>query len=191
MLLLRVLFLSILIMFSMLSVEESWAGRDKTYSTTIERYDIPDVILLNQNGDKVALRTLLSLNKPVLIEFFYTRCPSISRIISRNLAKFQNAIIAESGDIQLISISIDPEFDTPSMLKAYGKQYQAKPGWDFLTGDREDIKRVLMGFNVYSSNRMRHEPIVLLKSPSDDHWVRIHGILGSDELLAEYERVRK
>jgi len=170
---------------------EAWAGRDKTYTRTFENYEIPDVTLINQDGVKVELRKLLLADQPVLVDFIYTTCTTICPVLSINFVNFQNTIHRESGKARLVSISIDPEFDTPKAMKAYLSRYHAKPGWDFLTGSREDISRVLKAFNVFTLNKMNHYPVILLKSPFDRRWVRVYGLIGTSELLVEYEKVRQ
>jgi len=161
------------------------------YTRTVENYEVPDVTLVNQDGVRVGLRKLLTSDKPLLVDFVYTTCTTICPVLSINFANFQKTIIAESGKTQQISISIDPENDTPKAMKAYLKRYNAKPGWDFLTGSREDISRVLKAFNVFTLNKMNHYPVILLKSPFDSRWVRIYGLIGTTDLLVEYEKVRR
>jgi protein SCO1/2 len=180
-----------LLLTSLCLLSEAWAGRDKTYQRTLENYEVPDVTLINQDGVKVSLRKLLFSDKPVLVDFVYTSCTTICPVLSINFANYQKTIIEERGATQLVSISIDPEFDTPKAMKAYLKRYNAEPGWDFLTGSRDDISRVLKAFKVYTQNKMNHYPVILLKSPSDTRWVRVYGLIGTSELLVEYEKVRK
>ena len=166
-------------------------ARAAKYTRTVENYEVPDVTLINQDGARVGLRKLLTSDRPILVDFVYTTCTTICPVLSINFANFQKTILRESGKTQLVSISVDPEFDTPKAMKAYLKRYNAKPGWDFLTGSREDITRVLKAFNAYTLNKMEHYPIILLKSPSDSRWVRVYGLIGTSELLVEYEKVRK
>jgi protein SCO1/2 len=180
-----------LLLISLSISSEAWAGRDKSYTRTLENYEVPDVTLINQDNVKVSLRKLLSSDMPVLVDFVYTTCTTICPVLSINFSNFQKTIIEERGTTQLISISIDPEFDTPKAMKAYLKRYNAKPGWDFLTGSRADVSRVLKAFQVYTLNKMNHYPVILLKSPSDRRWVRVYGLIGTSELLVEYEKVRK
>jgi protein SCO1/2 len=87
--------------------------------------------------------------------------------------------------VHLVSISIDPENDTPKVLMEYLKRYRAKPGWDFLTGSRADIDKVMYAFNAYIPNKMSHYPLTLIRTPSDGKWIRIFGLLSSSEFLEE------
>ena len=185
------LLLLCLLLISLAISSEAWAGRDKSYTRTLEHYEVPDVMLINQDNVRVSLRNLLSSDSPVLVDFVYTTCTTICPVLSINFANFQKTIIEERGTTRLVSISIDPEFDTPKAMKAYLKRYNAQPGWDFLTGARDDISRVLKAFKVYTPNKMNHYPVILLKSPLDRRWVRVYGLIGTSELLVEYEKVRK
>jgi protein SCO1/2 len=185
------LFLCLILISSCLLVREAWAGREKSYLRTLENYDVPDVTLINQDGIKMNLRKLLTSDGPILVDFVYTTCTTICPVLSVNFANFQKTIIGEHGTARLVSISIDPEFDTPRAMKAYLKRYHAQPGWDYVTGTRDDISRVLKAFKVFTQDKMDHYPVILLKSPVDTRWVRVNGLVGTSELLVEYEKVRK
>lgn len=173
------------------SLNGSQAQGSTAYTRTVETLEVPDVTLVNQDGARIELRKLLSWDGPVLVDFVFTTCTTICPVLSVNFANFQETIIRESGKARLVSISLDPEFDSPKELKAYMQRFHAKPGWEFLTGSRNDIDRVLKAFKVYTRNKMDHPPVTLLKSPSDSRWVRIYGLIGTNKLLVEYEKVRQ
>jgi len=86
-------------------------------------------------------------------------------------------------------VTIQPEYDTPAVMKDYLKRFRAKPGWDFLTGSRENIDRVMRAFNAYVPNKMAHYPLTLLKAPNSDQWVRIYGMVGMSVLMTEYKEL--
>ena len=184
------LFLSFLMIGLCLGSEAS-AAKEVPYKSTLEKYEVPDVTLINQDGDKVQLKSLLLSDKPVLVDFVYTTCTTICPILSANFTNFQRQPIAKDGTYRLVSISIDPENDTPKAMKAYLGRYHAKPGWDFLTGSIEDIGRVLEALNANTQSKMDHYPLILIKSPSEDRWLRIYGLIGTTELIKEYKGVQK
>jgi protein SCO1/2 len=165
--------------------EASASGREK-YKKTIENYVVPDVTLVNQDGAKVKLREVLSSKKVVMVDFIFTTCTTICPVLSAGFANFQRKIGPEMKDIHLVSISIDPEHDTPKRLKEYLKRYDAKAGWVFLTGSRKDITRVLEAFQAYTIEKMYHLPLAFLHSTRDNRWVRIYGLIGTSDLMAEY-----
>lgn len=161
------------------------------YKRSIETYAIPDLTLINQYGNKMRLEALINAGKPVLLDFIYGTCTTICPVLSAGFSNFQNKLGKDAAEVQLISISIDPEHDTPFVMKDYLSRFRAKPGWDFLTGSREDIDRVMKAFNAYVPNKMSHYPLTLLKAPESSQWVRIYGMVSMAELMDEYRRLMK
>jgi protein SCO1/2 len=75
-------------------------------------------------------------------------------------------------------------------MRDYLKRYNAKPGWDFLTGNTGDIRKVLAAFDVNSTaDKMYHLPLALLHSQKNQKWVRIYGLIGTSDLMAEYKEM--
>ncbi len=164
---------------------------EKRYKRTEETYTVPDVVLVNQNREPIRLVEILNSDKPVLLDFIYGTCTTICPILSAGYSNLQRKLGADSGQIQLVSISIDPEYDTPDVMTEYLARYQAKPGWDYLTGSREDIDKVTKAFDAYVQDKMSHYPLTLIRSPDGSKWVRIYGLVGTSELMQEYEALYK
>ena len=172
------------------SGNEVQAAPGEKYKRTLENYVVPDVTLVDQNGAKVKLRSLLSSKKVVMIDFIFTTCTTICPVLSAGFSNFQKRIGPDSKDVHLVSISIDPENDTPKKMKAYLQRYKAKPGWDFLTGNPNDIKKVLGALQASTTdNKMYHLPLAILHSPGSNQWVRIYGLIGTSDLMNEYRKV--
>ena len=77
-----------------------------------------------------------------IANFMFTRCPSTCPVQTANIAELQKTLSGtpEEQNIQLLSISVDPEYDTPSVLKEFSQLFRADDSrWHFLTGDREAI----------------------------------------------------
>jgi len=155
------------------------------YKRSVVRYAVPDVVLVNQDGAKVRLQSLTESGKPVVLDFIYGTCTTICPVLSAGYTSLQGKLGADTRKMQLISVSIDPEHDTPKVMKGYLKQYQAKPGWDFLTGSREDIDRVMRAFDSYVSDKMYHKQVTFIRTQGPGEWVRIDGLLGSTDLMNE------
>lgn len=164
-------------------------AESKKYKRTIEKYKIPDVVLINQDGKKVRLQSLLNSDTPVVVDFIYGTCTTICPVLSAGFVNLQGKLGTLNQNARLISITIDPENDTPKIMKEYLKRYRAKPGWDFLTGSRSDIDAVMKAFNAYIPDKMSHYPLNLIRSPKDGSWVRLFGIMSSKEFLEEYQSV--
>jgi protein SCO1/2 len=162
---------------------------EQNYRRTLEKYTVPDVVLINQNGTRLRLKELLQSGSPVVVSFIFGSCTTICPVLSANFTNFQQKHEADSQKVRLVSISIDPENDSPKVMKEYLKRYRAKPGWDFLTGSRSDIDAVMRAFDAYIPNKMYHYPLTFLKSPGESGWVRISGLLSSSEFNSEFQRV--
>jgi protein SCO1/2 len=162
---------------------------EKPYKRSVEKYTMPDVTLVNQDGKKVRLKALIESGKPVIVDFIYATCTTICPVLSVSFTNLQRKLQDSPQKPHLISITIDPEHDTPKIMKEYLQRYNAKPGWDFLTGSRSDIDKVMYAFNAYIPDKMSHYPLNLIRSPKDGSWVRLFGILSSREFMEEYQAV--
>lgn len=158
----------------------------------VKNYVVPNVTLLNQDGKRVNLKTLIDSGKPVVVNFIFTTCTTICPVLSAGFSSIQRELGDQAADrVQLISITIDPEHDRPEQLKEYGSRFDAGKGWDFLTGTREDIGKVLTAFDAFVTDKMSHEPLYIFRSPNSGEWVRVKGLAKKSELLKEFRRIEK
>lgn len=98
---------------------------------------VPEFALFNQ--DSVLVTDKDYLGKVYVVEFFFTTCPTICPIMTSNLVELQETFSGDP-DFGVASFTINPRYDTPSVLKAYAQKYGATdPDWNFLTGDRDAI----------------------------------------------------
>ena len=103
---------------------------------------VSDFTLTNQNGGGVSLSNLHG--QPWLADIIFTRCPGPCLKMSRQMKEIQEALPAASR-VRLVSLSTDPQYDTPAILQAYNERFQfnAKPErWMFLTGTKEQIAKL-------------------------------------------------
>lgn len=113
---------------------------------------VPDFSLVNQNGEKVSLQQYRG--KVVLVTFLYTTCPFPEKCptISKKLGQTRSVIekvTQGSDELQVISITIDPEHDTPERLKAYSQGMDRNvSNWTFLTGAPATVAKVASLFGV-------------------------------------------
>ncbi len=173
--------------------ESKGGNKDGGYTATIgkkkvvatENYKVPDVTLINQDGESVNLKEFLDSDKTVVLEFIFTTCTTICPVLSAGFSNLQEGLGQEAENVQMVSITIDPEHDSPDALKEYSQRYKAEKGWEFLTGSRKDIDSVMKAFDAYVSNKMSHLPLTFLHSPGKPEWVRVLGILSASELVNE------
>ena len=163
-------------------------GEAIRYQSTRENYQMPDVTLLTQEGKRVRFKDFLVSDRPVLVDFIFCTCSTICPVLSASFVNLQSKLGADSGSVHLVSISIDPENDTPRVMKEYLKRYRGKPGWDFLTGSLKDIVQVRRAFDSYVENKMSHQPLTFIRRPKDGVWIRLYGIMSTEELLTEIKK---
>lgn len=111
---------------------------------------VPDFELINQNGKKISNKDMLG--KVYLVEFFFSRCPTICPVMNKNMKFIQDEV--NNPEFGIISISIDPDNDTPEVLKNHARMVGAtSPNWHFLTGDRDYIGNLADKFNIYVGDK--------------------------------------
>lgn len=161
------------------------AMEQKRYSVIQESYPVPEVKLIDQSGNAVALRALLEGDQPVALNFIFTTCTTICPVMTATFAQMRREL-GEAGDrVQLVSITIDPEYDRPEVLNKYAELFHAGEGWTFLTGDSDDILLVLQSFKSYAGSKMNHRAVTLLKDPHSTVWTRIDGLASGQDLAHE------
>ncbi len=143
---------------------------------SIVNLNIPDLELTNQDGESNHLVTELIGDNIAAITFTYTSCTTICPILDGIFKSVQTRVGDAMGrEIFLITISIDPANDIPPRLKARAEKLGARPGWNFLTGQRESVNRVLKGFEVYTPDIANHPPAVIIVDGRRGIWSRLSG----------------
>jgi protein SCO1/2 len=146
---------------------------------------IPNVMLIRDDGKSVALASELDDGRPVVLNFIYTSCTTICPLSSQLFEQFQEDLGAQAGAVHLMSISIDPEEDTPARLRAYAAQFHAKRGWDHYSGSLASTMQVQRAFNAYRGEKMSHSPLTLMRAAPGKPWVRFDGFARADDLMTE------
>jgi protein SCO1 len=118
----------------------------------------PNVPLITQDGKTIHFYDDMLKGKIVLINFIYTECNNACPLETAKLAQVYRLLGDRVGkDIFFYSISVDPEHDTPAVLKTYAKKFHAGDGWYFLTGKREDIDAVRKKIGM--AGRLDEDPL--------------------------------
>ena len=149
-----------------------------------------DVVLINQNGEKMRFYSDLLKGKVVIINSFFATCQGSCLPMNRNLEKIQQALGDHVGkDVFILSISVDPLMDTPPKLKDYAKKLNARPGWYFLTGDKENVEFALKKLGQFVDNKQDHLNIFIIGNERTGLWKKAFGLAQSDELMKVVESV--
>jgi protein SCO1 len=152
----------------------------------------PGLVLTTQDGERLSLGDLGG--KVVLVTFIYTSCTDTCPLLTGKLAGVREQLGADFGSrAHFLSVTVDPERDTPDVLRAYGQRFRADPaGWAFLTGTPAEVARVTGAYGIF----VRHTPRgdvdhTFLTSLIDRHGTLRVQYLGTrfdpDELLADVQ----
>jgi protein SCO1/2 len=113
----------------------------------------PPFALTSQDGAPVSLASLRG--KVVAVTFIYTGCPDICPLLTQKMVDVQDALGQEFGaKVAFVSITLDPEHDTPEVLKDYAQFWGANPeGWSFLTGSLDAVRDVTRRYGVFFAKK--------------------------------------
>jgi|SRR5712671_1519233 len=151
--------------------------------------DLPVVQLTRADGQAVTLSKALSDRRPVVLNFIYTSCGSTCPVLSQMIAEFRARLGAARSRVHVVSISIDPEQDTPAVLRRYARRFHAGPGWDYYTGTLSASEAVQKSFGVYRGDKMSHPAVTFLREGGGTRWTRVDGFATPVQLMGYYQRL--
>jgi protein SCO1 len=140
----------------------------------------PNTPVINQRHQALNFNELIK-NKTVAINFIFTTCTSSCPLATAVFKQVQTQLGAQN--IHLISISVDPDADTPEKLSAFAQQFQIESRWDFITGKRADITALLKALEVYSPDKTLHTNRVLIGNDKTHTWTRLYGLPSADDIV--------
>lgn len=161
------------------------AAADADVRRSEVNYATPNVKLVRDDGKTVAFPAELDDGRPVVMNFIYTSCTTICPMSSQIFQQFQDDLGSRRNAVHLISISIDPEQDTPARLRAYAAKFNADSNWNHYSGTLGASITVQQAFNAYRGDKMNHSPLTLMRAAPGKPWVRLDGFARADDLLAE------
>ena len=172
------------------SVQAQQPAAPKTQEENNAQRYFTDTVLIDQNGERVRFYTDLLKDKTVIIDTFFATCQASCLPMNRNLAQIQEGLGDRLGkDVHILSISVDPTVDTPTLLKAYSKKLNAKPGWYFLTGDKESVDFILKKLGQFVDDKNDHLNIFIIGNNRTGLWKKAFGLAKSEELMKVVESV--
>ncbi len=147
---------------------------------------LADTSLVRQDGARVSLKAELEDGKPVILAFIYTSCTTICPVTSQILSRAQNLLGKDIDKVHIVSVSIDPEYDTPARLLAYSKKFGAKSQWQHYTGSVNNSVAVQKEFGVYRGDKMNHEALLFVGGGNKKSWVKFEGFPSAEQVVKEY-----
>lgn len=142
-----------------------------------------DTLLFDQDGREVRFYSDLIRGKIVIMDFIFTRCAGPCPILSATFAKIQKHLGDRLGkDVFLLSFSVDPDYDTPARLKEYAERFDARPGWSFITGSRENMEIALTKLGQWVEEPDNHQVLYILGNEHTGLWKKAFGLSKPEEL---------
>jgi cytochrome oxidase Cu insertion factor (SCO1/SenC/PrrC family)/cytochrome c2 len=143
----------------------------------------PNLPVVNQHGEQLKFYDDLIKDKIVVVMFIYTSCTDICPLTTARMTQIEDKLGAAVGrEIFIVSITVDPENDTPGKLKAYSRAFGTGPGWSFVTGRPEDIRAINHRLGERSKVLSEHRNEIVLGNDRTGEWQR-------DNVMGDLDRV--
>ncbi|HEY6322177.1 MAG TPA: SCO family protein [Thermoanaerobaculia bacterium] len=165
------------------------APAEQTHESASHHY-FTDVELIDQDGKPRRLYSDLLAGKTVVVDSFFTSCTGSCPAVAATLARIQAALGDRLGrDVVLLSLSVDPQTDTPARLKEYAARLGARSGWYFLTGNKENVDLALRKLGQYSERKEDHTNLLIVGNERTGLWKKVFGLAKPEEVLAIVQSV--
>ncbi|HIF97222.1 MAG: SCO family protein [Myxococcales bacterium] len=158
----------------------------RNYTRATVAYAVPDIELEAHDGTAVQLASAIGADRAVMVNFVFTSCTTICPVLSSSFSEVNRRLQSSGEEVNLYSISIDPEYDTRDKISEYARRVGAGGAWLFLRGSLNDTFRVEKAFDTYRGNKMNHLPLTFMKPAGADEWVRLEGFPSAQQILNEY-----
>ncbi|HEY8072007.1 MAG TPA: SCO family protein [Methylocystis sp.] len=167
------------------------AREEAALARAFASYSAPAVVLLDASGGRGRFDQLLAEERPVILQFIFTSCTTICGVMASTLAAANDELGKLNGDYLALSVTIDPEYDTPERLKEFSEYFPSNPHWRLLTGRLADIQSVLKAFDAQFDGalKMNHQAYTFLRAAPGRPWLRIEGLMSAPQLIAEYKKL--
>jgi Uncharacterized protein SCO1/SenC/PrrC, involved in biogenesis of respiratory and photosynthetic systems len=181
--------LCLVVLFVSVGIVPAQHQNHKEEPTPAAKY-FTDVELMDQDGRTLKFYSDVLKGKTVVINALFTTCTNVCPPISRNFERIQQALGERLGkDVFLVSITVDPETDTPAKLKDYAQRFHARKGWSFLTGKKENIDAALYKLGQYVEEKSQHKTVIIIGNESTGLWKKAFGLAAAEDLIALVEEV--
>jgi len=144
---------------------------------------IPDVKVLDQNGQPLNFYSDLIKGRNVAINFIFTTCTNVCPVLTATFRRVQVELEKSQSDIKLISVSVDPTIDTPERLRDFAGKFKIGPGWTFVTGEKSNIDTLLRQLGAGVGNKNDHTSMILIGNDTANVWTRTYGLSSPTVLI--------
>lgn len=144
---------------------------------------VPDLQVVTQSGDHLRFNSELVKGRIAIVTGFFTTCTSMCPITQESLAHVAKLLGPRLGkDVVIISLSVDPENDTPERMKAWSEKFHTGPGWVLASGNKADVQALLKSLGLFVDLPQRHQSALMVGGQSSG-WVRISSWTSPEKLV--------
>jgi protein SCO1/2 len=149
------------------------------------RLDPPDVVLVDQTGAPHRFVHDLIEGKIAVVSFVFTGCSTICSPVGANMGALDEMLRHRVGaEVSLVSVTLDPFNDTPAQLAKWRAQFDSEPGWRLLTGDPDNVNRLLHAMRQDVADVTQHAAFLWVGDPRSGAWTRLSALAAPDTLAA-------
>jgi protein SCO1/2 len=153
-------------------------------SKQIEGLRIPDVRLTDQGGHQARFLSDVLRQRAAVVSFIYTSCETTCPLVGATVAAIADHFQKDGLDFAMVSISVDPDYDTPARLLAWRERFGDIPQWTLLTGPKREVEQLLRALGTYSANLEDHSDILLIGPDADGRWTRLSAFAETQAIAA-------
>ena len=146
-----------------------------------------DVALTDETGRAVHFYADIAKDKTVAVNFIFTSCSTICQPMSGTFAKAETLLGKRNA--RLVSISIDPETDTPQKLAEWKKRFRGGASWTLLTGPQEEVDKLRKSLGVFTPDRINHTPMVVVFNEPSGKTTRVNGLTSAQAIIDAIDSV--
>lgn len=178
--------LAILCLLAPMSAQDSVSNAP----VTKVQLTVPDVMVVNQAGEKVRFNSDVIENRVAVVSSFFTSCTAFCPLTEERLSRLAKALGDRMGkDVVFVSVSVDPKRDTPPQMKAWGEKFHIGHGWTLVSGKKDDIETLLKSFGLYV-DMQRHQSALIIGNQTRG-WVRVSSWASPSKLAQVIDGVEK
>jgi protein SCO1 len=156
------------------------------------RLDLPNVSLLDQEGVRHRFAQDLLRGKVAVVSFIFTGCTTICSPVGANMGALDKMLGAQvESAVSLLSVTLDPFNDTPTRLATWRRQFDDGPGWRLLTGDPDQVTRVLHAMRQDTADIAQHDAFLWIGNLRSMTWMRVSSLASPDALAALVRRMEE
>ena len=155
------------------------AANDDAAAEEKARNFFTDLPVIDQNGNNLRFYSDVLKGRVVLVNFIFTNCDFACPMLVQRLNKTRSLLVdSVKDDVWFVSISIDPERDTPEAMKTFAKKHGVDESrWIFLTGDKKNLDHIIKKLGQYTEDIEAHTTLMLAGNTITKHWTRVMPML--------------